>query len=50
VVELAFGGAPARSEPARSEPAALATPEGPQEIVDAARQELEYPGDQTDEG
>jgi hypothetical protein len=50
VVELAYGGAPARSEPARSEPAALATPEGPQEIVDAARQELEYPGDQTDEG
>jgi hypothetical protein len=32
------------------EPVAESAAEGPPEIVDAARQEVEYPGDETDEG
>jgi hypothetical protein len=42
VVQLAYGRA--------SVPVTPTGPEGPPEIVDAARQELEYPGDDTDEG
>jgi hypothetical protein len=45
VVQLAYG-RPA----APAEPVAPAEQEGPPEIVAAARQELEYPGDDTNEG
>jgi hypothetical protein len=42
VVQLAYGRPVAPPSPP--------VPEGPPEIVEAALQELEYPGDQTDEG
>jgi hypothetical protein len=48
VVQLAYGlrsAAPAEG-PAPEGP----VPEGPSEIIEAARQELEYPADETNEG
>jgi hypothetical protein len=48
VVQLAYGRPAAPAEPV--EPVAPAEQEGPPEIVAAARQELEYPGDDTNEG
>jgi hypothetical protein len=37
-------------EPRPSDLTAASTVEGPPEVIDAARQELEYPGDDTNEG
>ena len=44
------GAARLRAPGHRAGVARATAPEGPPEIVDAALQELEYPGDQTDEG
>jgi hypothetical protein len=52
VVELAYERPPAAptSPVTPVTPATGSTPEGPREIIEAARQELEYPADETNEG